>query len=143
MKCTIIYWSRYGNGKKVVDKLASNLQKNGAEVQVHKTDEADPKAMPEADFYVFSAPTEAFRVQVNMKKFMKGLQGMEGKKYGIINTHGMKRNWLKSMEKLLSKKNMVKVAEVDFQMGKEVNDSNGLLEGWEAKLDSFAASLRA
>ena len=38
---------------------------------------------------------------------MKNLKGMEEKKYGIINTYGMKKDRLYKMEKLLSKKKMV------------------------------------
>jgi len=102
---------------------------------------ADPAKVPEADLYVFSSPTEAFNVQKNMRTFMKKLEGLEGKKYGIINTHGMKRNWLKKMEKLLSKKKMVMVAGVDFQIGDGSQTGNGLPEGWEAKLVNFANKL--
>jgi len=97
--------------------------------------------MPEADLYVFSAPTEAFNIQKNMRNFMKKLEGMEGKKYGIINTHAMERNWLHKMEKLLSKKKMVKAAGVDFKVGKDASAGNGLMDGWERKLDEFAGKL--
>ena len=94
MNYVIIYWSRYGNGLKAVKYLAAKLK---GKVQILKTGEADPGSMPEADLYVFSSPTEALNVQKNMRKFMKNLQGMEGKKYGIINTHAMKRNLLGKM----------------------------------------------
>ncbi len=114
MNYVIVYWSRYGNGKKIVNNLATKLNQKGGEIKILKTDEADPAAMPEADLYVFSAPTEAFNVQRNMRSFMKKLKGLEGKKYGIINTHGMERNWLNKMEKLFLKRNMVKVAGVEF-----------------------------
>lgn len=141
MNYVIVYWSRYGNGKKVVETLAGKLKDKSKNVQVFKTDEADPKAMPEADLYVFSAPAEAFNIQRNMRSFMKKLEGMNGKKYGIINTHGMDRSWLAKMEKLLSKKNMVKVAGVDFKVGKEANTGNALMDGWETKLDEFVKKL--
>jgi hypothetical protein len=97
--------------------------------------------MPEADMYIFSAPTEAFNVQRNMRSFMKNLQGMEEKNYGIINTHGMDKNWLPKMEKLLSKKKMVMKAGVDFKVSKEANTGNGLMEGWEIKIDEFASRI--
>ena len=72
---------------------------------------------------------------------MKKIEGMDQKKYGIINTHAMDRNWLPEMEKMLSKKNMVKVAGLDFQVGKDANTGNGLMEGWEAKVDEFMGKL--
>ena len=101
MNCVMVYWSRYGNNKKLMEYLAKKLREKPTEVQVFKTDEINPTVMPEADVYVFSPPTEAFRIQKNMRRFMKNLRGMEGNKYGIINTHGMKRNWLPSMGKML------------------------------------------
>ena len=140
MKYAIIYWSRYGNGKKIVDYLAEKLKEKG-EVQIFKTSDVDPAAMPEADLYVFSAPTEAFNIQKNMRNFMKKLEGVEGKRYGIINTHAMERNWLHKMEKLLSKKKMVKVAGVDFRVGKDADTGNSLMDGWEKKLDEFEGKL--
>jgi hypothetical protein len=73
---------------------------------------------------------------------MKRLSVMDGKKYGIINTHGMNRNWLDSMKKSLSKKKMVKVAGVDFLVGKDANTGNGLPDGWESKVDEFALKLK-
>ena len=138
MKYVIVYWSRYGNGKKIIDYLALKLNKRGRKTQIFKTDEVDPTKMPAADFYVFSAPTEAFNIQKNMRKFMKKLNGMEGRKYGIINTHGMKKDRLNKMEKLLSKQKMVKVAAVDFRVGDGAQTGNGLAEGWKARLDEFA-----
>ena len=141
MKYVIVYWSRYGNGKKVVNHLSENLKGKKAETQIFTTDEANPTAMPDADVYVFSTPTEAFNIQKNMRSFIKKLEGMEGKKYGIINTHGMKKNSLHKMENLLSKKKMVKMAGVDFQVGDGSQTGNGLMDDWEAKLDEFAGKL--
>jgi len=142
MNTIIVYWSRYGNGKKVVDYLSDNLKKNNVETQVFKTDELDPTKMPKADLYIFSAPAEAFNVQKNMRRFMKKLEDMDNKKYGIINTHGMERNWLGKMDKLLLKKNMVKVANVDFKVGKDANSGNALEDGWESKVEDFVTRLK-
>ncbi|MFH1101998.1 MAG: flavodoxin domain-containing protein [Methanobacteriota archaeon] len=141
MKYAIIYWSRYGNGKKIVEHLEGKLKEKGAETQMFTTGEANPAAMPEADVYIFSAPTEAFKIQTNMRTFLKKLEGMDNKKYGIINTHGMKKNRLNKMETLLSKKKMLKIAESEFHVGKNANTGNDLMEGWETKLDEFAGKL--
>jgi flavodoxin len=141
MNYVIVYWSRYGNGKKVVDYLAGKLNEKKGEAKVFKTDEADPTTMPNADLYVFSAPTEAFNIQKNMRKFIKKLKGMEENKYCIINTHAMEKNCLHKMDALLTKKKMVKVADLDFKVGKDANTGNGLIEGWEAKVDEFIEKL--
>jgi flavodoxin len=141
MDYAIIYWSRYGNGKRIVGYLSEKIKNKNSKIQVYKTDEVDPYSMPKADIYIFSSPTEAFNIQRNMRNLIKKLEGMNGKKYGIINTHGMNRNLLKKMDKLLSKKNMVKIAEVDFQVGKDANSGNGLMDGWESKVDDFIIDL--
>ena len=41
------------------------------------------------------------------------------------------------MEKILSKKKMVKIAEVDFQIGEGQNKGEGLMTGWDEKLERF------
>lgn len=141
MKYAIVYWSRYGNGKKIVEYLEEKLDDKNEEAEVFKTDEVDPAAMPEADVYIFSSPTEVFNVQRNMRKLMKKIEGMEEKKYAIINTHASDKNWLPKMEKLLSKKNMVKLAGVDFKVGKDANTGNGLMDGWQEKIDDFVEKI--
>jgi flavodoxin len=141
MKYTIVYWSRYGHNKKIVNYLSEKLKEKKAETQILTTDEADPRALPEADLYVFSAAAEAFNLQRNMRTFLKNLEGLNGKKYGIINTHGMDKNRLPKMEKLLSNKNMVKVADVDFKVGKDIKSGNALMDSWETKIDKFAEKL--
>jgi len=141
MESVIVYWSRYGNGKKLVDYLDDKLKENKIETKIFKTDEANPTSMPDADFYVFSAPSEAFSIQRNMKKFMKKLEGMENKKYGLINTHGMDRSMIHKMEKILSKKNMKKVAEVDFKVGNDAKNGNGFIEDFKPKMDEFVGKL--
>jgi len=134
----MVYWTRYGHNKKLVESLAEMLKTKGAETQVFSTEQTHPTTLPDADVYIFSAAAEKFTLQQNMRKFMKDLPGMEGKKYGIINTHAMKKNRLGKMEKLLSKKNMVKIAEVDFQIGKNMSSGNAFLGDWQAKLGEFA-----
>ena len=142
MDYCIVYWSRYGHNKKIVEYVEQSLKKKKHGVTVFSTDDADPSSLPSVDVYVFSAPTEAFRVVRTMKSFMKKLDGMDGKKYGIINTHSMKRNWLGSMEKILSKKNMVKVGEVDFVIGDGQRTGEGLSDGWKEILDGFIKTLK-
>jgi flavodoxin len=141
MKYTIVYWSRYGHNKKIVNYLAEKLNEKKAETQIMTTDETDPTKLPEADLYIFSAAAEAFNLQRNMRTFMKNLEGVNGKKYGIINTHGMDKDRLSKMEKLLSKKNMIKVASVDFKVGKDIKSGNALMQGWETKIDKFVEKL--
>jgi len=141
MKYVIVYWSRYGNGKKIVDNLSKKLKEKKGKIQTYNTEEVDPTSMPDADVYIFSAPTEAFSIQKNMKKFMKNLKGMEEKNYGIINTHAMKKNTLHKMEKILSNKKMIKIAEIDFQVGEGSKTGDGIINNWELELEDFVKKL--
>lgn len=139
MKYAIIYYSRFGNNKKIVEHLAQILMKKG-QVQVLTADKT--KSLPPADVYVFSAAAERFSIQSDMKTLMKNLIGMEGKKYAIINTHALKfKSWLGRMDKLLSKSGMAKIAEIDFRVGDGTKKGSGLAEGWEKRLEEFAGKL--
>ena len=142
MNYVIVYFSRFGNGKKLVEYLAGKLREKKETVQLFTPDKADPAAMPEADVYVFSAAAEALSLQRDMKSFIKNLSGMDGRNYGLINTHGMNKDRLDKMEKILSKKHMVKLAGVEFHVeGDRVQTGDGLPSGWEAKMDEFAGKL--
>ncbi|MFH0815418.1 MAG: flavodoxin domain-containing protein [Methanobacteriota archaeon] len=138
MNYAIIYYSHFGNGKRIVERLASKLR---GDVKVLSLAEADPAALPPADAYVFSAPAEAFSLHRGFKRFLKELPQMDGKKYGIINTHGMKKGRLPAMEALLSKKGMLKAAELDIQVAGDYKGGSGLPAGWEERADEFAGKM--
>jgi flavodoxin len=141
VKYVIIYYSRFGNNKKIVEHLAHILMKKG-QVQILTADRADPVALPPADVYVFSAAAERFSIQIDMKNLMKNISGMDGKKYAIVNTHALKfKSWLGRMDKLLAKSGMSKIAEVDFRMGSGTDKGTGLADGWETKLEGFAGKI--
>jgi flavodoxin len=141
MKYAIIYWSRFGNNMKIVEKLELLLKPKG-EVNIIKAGTPEAAKLPDADVYIFSAAAEKFSIQADMKKLMKSLRGMNGKKYAIINTHALKfKNWLGRMDKLLKNSGMTKVAEADFIMGDGTDKGNGLVDGWEKKLAGFAGKL--
>ena len=142
MKYVIVYWSRFGNNKKIVDSMEQKLKALG-EVIVIKAGTPEAGKLPDADIYIFSAAAERFSIQTDMKNLMKNLHGMEGKKYALINTHALKfKSWLGKMNKLLAKSGMTKVAEINFRMGDGTKDGNGLPEGWESKLDQFISNFK-
>ncbi len=142
MDFVIVYWSRYGHNRKIVDRLSGKLEENGHTAKVFKTDELEPNELPEADMYVFSAAAEAFRIQKHMRSFMKKISDVDGKNVALINTHSMKKkNWLGSMEKMVKKKNMNLVASTDFLIGDGQDKGEGLSADWETKLDEFAITL--
>ena len=77
-----------------------------------------------------------------MKKLMKALRNLEGRRYAAINTHGLGiGNGLGKMNRMLSKSGMAKVAEIDFRVGEGTDKGNGLPEGWEKTLDEFSGKI--
>lgn len=136
MKVVIAYSSRYGNGKKCVDCVDAALKAKGHEVQVLNAPESDPAQIPPADIYVFSGAAEAFGLAKGIRNYIENIPVLEGRKYALINTHGMKKpRALPKMEKILSgKKKMVKVSEIHFQVGKGAEQGNALPEGYQAQL---------
>ena len=139
MKVVIAYSSRYGNGKRCVDCVEARLRAKGHSVQVLNAPESDPAQIPPADLYVFSGATEAFGLAKGIKEYLVGLPELSGRKYALINTHGMKKpRGLPRMEKILSGKKMVKAGEIDFQVGEGSQQGNGLPSGYEARLAEWA-----
>ena len=143
MKYAIIYSSRFGNNKKLVELLSEHLKSSGHEVTVYNANDSDPKSPPEAERYVFSGAAEAFSIAKPMKNYMKGLPAMDGKGYALINTHARKnKTVLGKMEKILGKKGMKKLAETDFRIGDTNESKLGLPDGYEEKLRAFAEQIR-
>jgi flavodoxin len=144
MKIVIIYSSRFGNGKKCVDVVDEQLRTKGHEVQVINAQKADSSQIPSADLYIFSGASEAFNIAKGIRKYLKKMPQMQGKKYALISTHAMKRAIaLKKMEKLLSKKKkMQKVTTIDFKVNnKTAQQGNGLPEGYDDKLHDWVEGI--
>ncbi|MEM2870468.1 MAG: hypothetical protein QW379_08660 [Thermoplasmata archaeon] len=143
MKVAIIYHSRYGNGKKCVDCVENLLKSGGHEVLVLRANESNPSQIPPADLYIFSGATEAFTIARPLRTYLKALPVLQGKKYALINTHAMmKPRALPKMEKILSgKKGMVKIAEIDFRVGKGTDKGMGLPPDYEQRLAEWVKGL--
>ena len=142
MKVVIVYSSRYGNGKKCVDCVEARLKAKGHGVQVLVASQSDPAQIPAADLYVFSGAAEKFGLAGPIKKYLKGLPELAGRRYALINTHALKKpRGLPRMEKILSGKKMVKAAEIDFQVGAGSQQGNGLPAGYDVRLAEWTDRL--
>lgn len=137
MRCAIVYWSRFGNGKNISKTLATKLRARGLDVVLMDAQETTPDALEVMKLYVFSAPVEKFTIPKDMKELMTNLKGVEGKAYGLVNTHRLRWNKLRKMEKILSKKKMVKIAGINYRLGEGTEEGRGLEDGWERSLDEF------
>jgi len=142
MNFVIVYSSRHGNGKKCVDVVEKQLKTKGQGVQVISANDADPAKLPPADIYIFSAASEKFSLATPMKKYLKKLPEKAGQKFALISTHAMDRAiGLNKMDKILTKKKMLKVGSIDFKVEGDIDKGQGLPEGYDAKLKQWTNGL--
>jgi multimeric flavodoxin WrbA len=158
MKVEMFHASKYGNGEKVVAYLQGLLVLKGHQADFRHVRDAKPKDVPPADLYVFCAPTRLGKPIGKMRRLLKKVVLPEGAKYALIATHGepvpdkktgkmpsqeeiekYQQN-LPIMESLLKEKGAVKVAELKvYVIGTTMKGP--LVEGWERKVEEFAAKL--
>ncbi len=156
MKIEYFHASKYGNGAKVAEEFKSLMAAKGTAVEIHHVRQSQPKEMPPADLYLFSAPGRMGRPIGSMRRFLKKLQLPAGTKYAILTTEGAPRPDKKTgklpteeelakvqrlipiMTGLLEAKGLIKVAD-----GKVlVTGMKGPLEeGWRKKVEAFASRL--
>ena len=141
MKVLIIYESRFGNGKKLCEKLREILINKGHDAQIFSVTDTYPKDLPEADLYVFSAPTRMFMLAPAMKSFLKNFEPTkDGAKYALMTTYmNPQVKALANMEKLLKPRNMKKVT--DGFTVKVLGTEGPLEDGYEKRLEEFAEEL--
>ena len=142
IKVCIAYESKYGNGKKCMEYLQNVMNKKGHDVELFSIREKGPTAIPSADLYVFSSPTQIGSPAGKMKKFLKKLQiPQEGAKYALVTTCMSPPNTkcLQKMEKLLSTKEISKIS--DGLMIKVTGMNGPLDSGYEEKIETFADNI--
>jgi len=141
MKVCIVYESKYGNGKKLVEHMQTTLSNKGHDVKTYSVRETKPDSLPNADIYIFSSPTHVGGPPGKMKKFLKKLEiNQEGAKYTLMTTYmDPKSKTLQKMEELLQPKGMTKVTD-GFSI--KVKGMKGPLEeGYEEKLEEFTKKI--
>ncbi len=139
MKICIAYESKYGNGKTCMEYLADILTKGGHEIDLFSVRERGPASVPEADLYVFSAPTQIGNVAGKMKKFLKKVViPKQDAKYALITTcmDPEKTKSLGTMEGILESKGVTKASD---GLIIKVNGMKGPCEeGHQKQLEEFA-----
>ena len=137
MKICIAYDSKYGNGKKCAEYVQNAMIKKGHDAQAFYIRETKPKALPQADLYIFSAPTHIGGPPWKMKSFLKKLNvKTRNAKYSLITTYmDETTKVLPKMTALLQPHGLVKAA--DGIMIKVTGMKGPLEEGYTKKLDRF------
>ncbi len=140
MKINIVYESKYGNGRKMLDELVEKLENKKHEVKLFKFTETDPGSLPPANLYIFHSPTRQFRLPPRVRSFIERYTPpAENIGYALSTTYLDPRTIaLKKMDSSLLKKNMVKVTE-DLKI--RALGLKGPLEEHREKLEDFVIGL--
>jgi len=141
MKVCIVYESKYGNGKTCAEYLQSVISGKGHDTEILSIREIKPKSLPQADFYIFSAPTHIGGPPGKMKRFLKNLAiKEEGVKYSLMTTSmDPDPKTLQKMEGILQSKRMTKIS--NGLKIKVTGHKGPLEEGYEKKLEGFASEI--
>lgn len=145
MNISIIYESKYGNGKKAMTYLETSLSKKGYSVQLMSVHEIKPKSIPEVDLYIFSAPNRMGKIIRSMRKFLEKIEIKNPKaQYIVVNTclnpSSSQDKGLEQMEEILRKKNISKLSE---GLKLKVMAMKGPLEsGYEKKIDELVLKIQ-
>jgi flavodoxin len=142
MKVCIAYDSKYGNGKKCVEHLSKVIRAKGHDAELLSIREVSPKALPEANVYVFSTPTHVGTAPFKMKGFLKHLDLKQKKaKYSLMTTtmdpKGAKT--LNKMTELIQPYGLIKIN--DGLMIKVKGMKGPLEEGYEKQIERFANTI--
>jgi hypothetical protein len=158
MTIEYLHASKFGNGAKVAARFKEQMTAKGVQVDVHHIRETRPSELPSADLYVFSSPGRFGKPIRGIRRFLKKVSLPDGSRYAILTTEAMPKADKKTgrvpteeelaryqrvrpiMNELLQSKGLVKLAEDKIH----VTGLKGPLEdGWEMKVDTFAAALCA
>jgi flavodoxin len=158
MKIELYHASKFGNGAKVAEELKLVLETKGHQMNVHHIKGENPKNLPAADLYIFGSPTRIGKPIGGMRRFIKKVNLSPKTKYAVFATHGeavpdkktgkmptdaeMKR-WRKTipyMDEVLKGKGLDKVAYKRFYVS-GANFKGPLIEGWQERVEEFAAQI--
>jgi menaquinone-dependent protoporphyrinogen IX oxidase len=145
MNISIIYESKYGNGKQAMTYLETILRKKGYSVQRMSIHEIKPHLLPEANLYIFSAPNRMGKIIRSMRKFLEKIEIKNSNiHYILINTcldpSASIDRGLEQMEEILQEKNISKLSE---GLKLKVMAMKGPLEaGYEKKLEELSQTIQ-
>lgn len=158
MTIEYLHASKFGNGAMVAARFKEQMAANGIDVDLHHIREVKAAELPSADLYVFSSPGRIGKPIRGMRRFLKKVSLPAGSRYALLTTEAMPKPDKKTgrvpteeelarhqrvrpiMNELLQGKGLVKLGDEKVY----VTGLKGPLEdGWEMKVDAFAAGLCA
>ena len=156
MKIEYFHASKFGNGAMVAEELRKIMAGKGVVINVHHIRDVRPREIPVADLYVFSSPGRIGKPIGSMRRFLKKVSLPAGTRYAILTTEGAPQpnkktgkmpteeeiaRWQRIrpiMNEILQSKGLKKVAEVSVLV---TGIKGPLEEGWQKKVESFAAQI--
>jgi multimeric flavodoxin WrbA len=156
MKIDYLHASKYGNGALVAAEFKKVMAAGGVDVEVHHIRDAHATDLAQADLYVFSSPGRMGRPIGRMRRFLKKVNLPVGTRYAVLTTEGAPKpdkktgrvpgeqeqaKWqriIPIINEILEGKGLVKVAEEKVLV---TGIKGPLEEGWQQKVETFAASL--
>jgi sulfite reductase alpha subunit-like flavoprotein len=153
MNVAYYHASKYGNGAMVAEEFKKVLAARGVAVELNHIRDANPKALPAADLYVFSSPGRFGKPKGNARRFLASVCLEPGARYALLTTQAAPKpdpqtgklpsreeqdrgeRVIPVMNELLQAKGLRKMAEGTVL----VTGLKGPLEdGWQAKVAAFA-----
>jgi len=151
-----LHASVHGNGATVAEEFRKRMTARGVTVTVHHIRDVKPIELPPARLYVFSSPGRMGKPIGGMRRFLKKVRLPAGTEYAILTTEMAPQpdkktgriptedelaKWQRVrpiMNEILQGKGMVNVAE-DKVLVTAIKGP--LEEGWQSKVEAFAARL--
>ncbi len=154
MKIEYYHASKYGNGVQIAEEFSRFMASKGVIVNIHHVKKVKPKEIPPADLYVFSSPGRFGKPIGDIRNFLGKAQFSPGTKCAVLTTEmapqpdkktgnvsieeGACQKVLPIMREILQKKGLKKIAEERVYV---LGIKGPLEEGWQKKVDAFAASI--
>jgi len=110
MKIVIVFESKYGNTRRVAEKIMEGISEvSGVDASLRELKEVDVNRIPEYDVILIGSPNHMGGPTRSIKGFIDNLGGLqlEGKKFAVFDTY-MGRDFEKTvrkMEKQISERN--------------------------------------
>jgi len=157
MKIVYFHASKFGNGVMVAEEFKKQMAAKRVDVEIHHIREVRPSEVASADLYLFSSPGRFGKPIHGMCRFLEALNLPTGTRYAVFTTEAAPKLNKKTgrwptedelvqigqrvrpvMNEILEGKGLIEVAEDKVYVTKL---KGPLEEGWQKKVQAFAASL--
>ena len=158
MKIEYVHASKFGNGAAVAAEFQERMAARGVTVDVHHIRGVKPAELSPADLYVFSSPGRMGKPIGGMRRFLRKVRLPAGTRFAVLTTEMApspdKKTGRMPTEQELARWQRVRPIMNEILQGKGlvhladdaiyVTAMKGPLEeGWQEKVDAFAARIVA